>query len=49
LYGKRLIQQPNRAVERRWTQVHVLPMPMTWRFDHSLPGDLFAQFAAAVA
>ena len=28
-----------------------LPMAMavTWRLDHSLPGDLFAQFAAAVA
>jgi superfamily II DNA or RNA helicase len=26
-----------------------LPMAVTWRLDHSLPGDLFAQFAAAVA
>lgn len=26
-----------------------LPMAITWRLDHSLPGDLFAQFAAAVA
>ena len=26
-----------------------LPMAITWYLDHSLPGDLFAQFAAAVA
>jgi superfamily II DNA or RNA helicase/HKD family nuclease len=26
-----------------------LPMAVTWRLDHLLPGDLFAQFAAAVA
>jgi hypothetical protein len=26
-----------------------LPMAITWRVDHPLPGDLFAQFAAAVA
>jgi superfamily II DNA or RNA helicase len=26
-----------------------LPMAVTWRLDHPLPGDLFAQFAAAVA
>jgi hypothetical protein len=26
-----------------------LPMAITWRLDYSLPGDLFAQFAAAVA
>jgi len=26
-----------------------LPMAVTWRLEHSLPGDLFAQFAAAVA
>jgi superfamily II DNA or RNA helicase len=26
-----------------------LPMAITWRLDHPLPGDLFAQFAAAVA
>jgi superfamily II DNA or RNA helicase/HKD family nuclease len=26
-----------------------LPMAITWRLDQSLPGDLFAQFAAAVA
>jgi superfamily II DNA or RNA helicase/HKD family nuclease len=26
-----------------------LPMAITWRLDHSLPGDLFASFAAAVA
>jgi superfamily II DNA or RNA helicase/HKD family nuclease len=26
-----------------------LPMAVTWRLAHSLPGDLFAQFAAAVA
>ncbi|MEP7307784.1 MAG: DUF3427 domain-containing protein [Acidobacteriota bacterium] len=26
-----------------------LPMAVTWRLDHSVPGDLFAQFAAAVA
>jgi hypothetical protein len=26
-----------------------LPMAITWRLVHSLPGDLFAQFAAAVA
>ena len=26
-----------------------LPMAMTWRLEHPLPGDLFAQFAAAVA
>ena len=25
------------------------PMAITWRLTHSLPGDLFAQFAAAVA
>lgn len=25
------------------------PMAITWRLRHSLPGDLFAQFAAAVA
>jgi len=25
------------------------PMAVTWRLNHSLPGDLFAQFAAAVA
>jgi hypothetical protein len=25
------------------------PMAVTWRLDHSLPGDLFAVFAAAVA
>jgi superfamily II DNA or RNA helicase len=25
------------------------PMAVTWRLDHSLPGDLFAAFAAAVA
>jgi superfamily II DNA or RNA helicase len=26
-----------------------LPMAITWKLRHSLPGDLFAQFAAAVA
>ncbi|HEY4368681.1 MAG TPA: DUF3427 domain-containing protein [Steroidobacteraceae bacterium] len=26
-----------------------LPMAITWKLKHSLPGDLFAQFAAAVA
>jgi hypothetical protein len=26
-----------------------LPMAVTWRLEHSLPGDLFASFAAAVA
>ena len=26
-----------------------LPMAITWRLEHRLPGDLFAQFAAAVA
>ncbi|WP_129642652.1 DUF3427 domain-containing protein [Peristeroidobacter agariperforans] len=26
-----------------------LPMAITWKLDHALPGDLFAQFAAAVA
>ena len=26
-----------------------MPMAVTWRLEHSLPGDLFAQFAAAVA
>ncbi len=26
-----------------------LPMAVTWRLVHSLPGDLFAEFAAAVA
>jgi hypothetical protein len=26
-----------------------LPMAITWRLTHSLPGDLFAAFAAAVA
>jgi superfamily II DNA or RNA helicase/HKD family nuclease len=26
-----------------------LPMAITWRLHHQLPGDLFAQFAAAVA
>ena len=26
-----------------------LPMAVTWRLDHPLPGDLFALFAAAVA
>jgi hypothetical protein len=26
-----------------------LPMAVTWRLAHSLPGDLFAEFAAAVA
>ena len=26
-----------------------LPMAVTWRLAHPLPGDLFAQFAAAVA
>jgi hypothetical protein len=26
-----------------------LPMAVTSRLDHSMPGDLFAQFAAAVA
>jgi hypothetical protein len=26
-----------------------LPMAITWRLQHSLPGDLFAAFAAAVA
>ena len=25
------------------------PMAITWRLDHPLPGDLYAQFAAAVA
>ncbi len=25
------------------------PMAITWRLAHSLPGDLFTQFAAAVA
>jgi hypothetical protein len=25
------------------------PMGVTWRLDHPLPGDLYAQFAAAVA
>ena len=25
------------------------PMAITWRLDTPLPGDLFAQFAAAVA
>jgi hypothetical protein len=26
-----------------------LPMAVTWRLAHALPGDLFASFAAAVA
>ena len=26
-----------------------LPMAVTWRLEHPLPGDLFAAFAAAVA
>lgn len=26
-----------------------LPMAITWRLRHALPGDLFASFAAAVA
>jgi len=26
-----------------------LPMAITWRLTHALPGDLFASFAAAVA
>jgi hypothetical protein len=26
-----------------------LPMSVTWRLAHPLPGDLFASFAAAVA
>ena len=26
-----------------------MPMAVTWRLHHSLPGDLFASFAAAVA
>jgi hypothetical protein len=26
-----------------------LPMAVTWRLIHPLPGDLFASFAAAVA
>ena len=26
-----------------------LPMAVTWRLGHALPGDLFATFAAAVA
>jgi hypothetical protein len=26
-----------------------LPMAVTWRLQHRLPGDLFASFAAAVA
>jgi hypothetical protein len=26
-----------------------LPMAITWRLEHPLPGDLFASFAAAVA
>ncbi|WP_437962250.1 hypothetical protein WME76_12360 [Sorangium sp. So ce119] len=26
-----------------------LPMAITWRLHHALPGDLFASFAAAVA
>ena len=26
-----------------------LPMAITWRLHHALPGDLFAAFAAAVA
>jgi hypothetical protein len=26
-----------------------LPMAITWQLEHSLPGDLFASFAAAVA
>ena len=26
-----------------------LPMAVTWRLAHTLPGDLFASFAAAVA
>jgi len=25
------------------------PMAITWRLEHALPGDLFAEFAAAVA
>jgi len=25
------------------------PMAVTWKLAHALPGDLFAQFAAAVA
>lgn len=25
------------------------PMSVTWRLEHALPGDLFEQFAAAVA
>ena len=25
------------------------PMAITWRLQHTLPGDLFAAFAAAVA
>ena len=31
------------------SHVGELPMAITWRLKHSLPGDLFQQFAAAVA
>jgi hypothetical protein len=31
------------------SHVGELPMAITWRLKHALPGDLFQQFAAAVA
>ena len=31
------------------SHVGELPMAITWRLKHPLPGDLFQQFAAAVA
>ena len=38
LYGQRLIQQPNRAVERRWTQVHVALRHAELPMSGQLPG-----------
>jgi hypothetical protein len=31
------------------SHVGEMPMAITWRLAHSLPGDLFQKFAAAVA
>ena len=43
------IRDDVRPAERYVKHESELPMAVTWRLDHALPGDLFAQFAAAVA